>query len=179
MTRRDVLRSALSLPLLGAGFAAPAADLMPILRAPHWLGERPAATRLRGRIVLVDVFTFECINCVRVTPNLKALYAMYPRSELEIVAVHTPEVPSYQGRIAYLARRTREAALPWPIAIDNDYAIWNAYKVSAWPTQLIFDRTGRLQTTIVGDGRDGDVNDAVRMAVRSGSGTGTKGRVSL
>jgi hypothetical protein len=144
MTRRDVLRSALSLPLLGAGFAAPAADLMPILRAPHWLGERPAATRLRGRIVLVDVFTFECINCVRVT-----------------------------------ARRTREAALPWPIAIDNDYAIWNAYKVSAWPTQLIFDRTGRLQTTIVGDGRDGDVNDAVRMAVRSGSGTGTRGRVSL
>jgi thiol-disulfide isomerase/thioredoxin len=165
MTRSDALRSGLGITLLGAAFAGPDGNLAPILRAPHWLGTRSDAAMLRGRVVLVDVFTFECINCVRVTPNLKRLYSRYGRSDLAIVAVHTPEVPSYQGRIAYLARQTRDAALPWPIAIDNDYRIWNAYRVAAWPTQLVFDRAGRLRATIVGDGRDGDVNDAVRDCV--------------
>ena len=167
MTRRDLLRTALSLPLLGAANAATNGGLEPILRASHWLGDRPDAARLRGRVVVLDVFTFECINCVRVTPNLKALYRTYSRSDLEIVAVHTPEVPSYQGRFAYLAREARVAALPWPIAIDNGYAIWNAYGISAWPTQLIFDRAGRLQTRIAGDGRDDEVDEGVRRVLRN------------
>jgi thiol-disulfide isomerase/thioredoxin len=133
--------------------------------ATGWLNGRASAASLLGRVVLLDVFTFECINCVHVTPNLKRLYAAYPRTDLEIVAVHTPEVPSYQSRVAYLTRETREAGLPWPIAIDNRSAIWNAYGVSAWPTQLLFDRHGRLRTTIVGEGQDDDVAAAVRALV--------------
>ncbi len=99
------------------------------------------------------------------TPNLKALYGAYARTDLEIVGVHTPEVPSYQSRLEYLARETKAAHIPWPIAIDNRSQIWNAYGVSAWPTQPIFDRTGRLRHTIVGDGRDADVRAAVRAVV--------------
>jgi thiol-disulfide isomerase/thioredoxin len=167
MTRHDLLCAALGTPLLGAAFASPGRGLEPILQAKSWLGVRPTAANLRGKAVLVDAFTFECINCVRVTPSLKSLYERYPRSELAILGVHTPEVPSYQGRIAYVAREARAAALPWPVALDNDYGIWNAYGVSAWPTQLIFDRRGRLQATIVGDGQDGAVAAAVRDALRT------------
>jgi thiol-disulfide isomerase/thioredoxin len=117
-------------------------------------------------VVLVDVFTFECINCVRVTPNLKRLYGSYPRSEFEIIAVHTPEVPSYQRRMSYVAAQAQSAQLPWPIALDNDHRIWDAYGVSGWPTQLVFDRGGRLRNTIVGDSQDDDLNNAIKVLLR-------------
>lgn len=163
MNRRFLLTAIAAAPLwLGAARAAERQDRYePLSLASGWLGGRVRAAELRGRVVLLDIFTFECINCVRITPNLKRLYRRYARTDLEVVAVHTPEVPSYQSKIGYLARETRAAALPWPIAIDNDARIWNAYGVSAWPTQLLFDRTGRLRKTFVGDGQD----DAVAAAV--------------
>jgi thiol-disulfide isomerase/thioredoxin len=148
-----------------AAVAAPANGLAPLGLATGWLNGRRTAAELRGKVVLLDIFTFECINCIHVTPNLKRLYDTYRRPDLEIVAVHTPEVPSYQSRLAYLAEQSREAALPWPIAIDNRSAIWNAYGISAWPTQLLFDRHGRLRHTIVGEGQDNEVNAAVRSLV--------------
>jgi thiol-disulfide isomerase/thioredoxin len=148
------------------------AEAMPTLGslalATGWLGGHPTLASLRGRVVLVDVFTFECINCTNITPALKNLYASYPRSELEIVAVHTPEVPSYQKSLRYLARQRQAAALPWPIAIDNEHRIWDAYGVSAWPTQLVFDRAGELKYTIVGDSQDHQVPVAVRSLIHAG-----------
>jgi len=147
---------------------AEAASLGSLALATGWLGGHPTLASLRGRVVLVDVFTFECINCTNITPALKNLYASYPRSELEIVAVHTPEVPSYQKSLRYLARQSQAAALPWPIAIDNEHRIWDAYDVSAWPTQLIFDRAGHLKYTIVGDSQDRQVAAAVRSLIHTG-----------
>jgi len=147
---------------------AEAASLGSLALATGWLGGHPTLASLRGRVVLVDVFTFECINCTNITPALKNLYASYPRSELEIVAVHTPEVPSYQKSLRYLARQSQAAALPWPIAIDNEHRIWDAYGVSAWPTQLIFDRAGHLKYTIVGDSQDRQVAAAVRSLIHTG-----------
>jgi thiol-disulfide isomerase/thioredoxin len=153
--------------LLNAQRADAAPGLGSLALATDWLGLHPTVASLRGRVVLVDVFTFECINCTNITPALKRLYAGYPRSEFEIVAVHTPEVPSYQKRLSYLRRETRAAALPWPIAVDNDHRIWDAYGVSAWPTQLIFDRTGRLRFTIVGDGQDRQVAASVGSLIHA------------
>lgn len=77
-----------------------------------------------------------------------------------------PEIPSYQSRISYLAQQTQAAALPWPIAIDNDYRIWSAYGVSAWPTQLVFDKNGRrLRNAIVGDSQDDAIDSTIRKLV--------------
>jgi len=69
------------------------------------------------------------------------------------------------GHIACLAQQTRATALPWPSAIDNDYRIWNAYGVSTWPTQLVFDKGGRLRHAIVGDGHDDEVDSTIRRLV--------------
>ncbi|HTW83355.1 MAG TPA: redoxin domain-containing protein [Candidatus Sulfotelmatobacter sp.] len=151
--------------ILRAQCAQAAPSLGSLALATGWLGGHPTLASLRGRVVLLDVFTFECVNCTNVTPALKNLYAAYPRSELEIVAVHTPEVPSYQKAIGYVARQRQAAALPWPIALDNEHRIWDAYGVSAWPTQLIFDRAGHLRYTIVGEGQDRHVAAAVRSLV--------------
>ncbi len=112
-------------------------------------------------MVLVDVFTFECVNCTRVTPNLQRLYHTYGRRDLAIIAVHTPEVPSFQGRLSYLRRQIQKASIPWPVVVDNDYRIWRAYGVSAWPTQLLFDSQGRLRETIVGDSQDAALDRAI------------------
>ena len=88
-------------------------------------------------------------------------------ADLAIVAVHTPEVPSYQKPHALCrASKRGAAAIPWPIALDNEHRIWDAYGISAWPTQLIFDRSGRLRTTVVGDGVEERVAAAVRASLR-------------
>jgi thiol-disulfide isomerase/thioredoxin len=168
MNRRALLTAALALPAFARTrrVEATGVGLSPLSLASGWLGRRQTAAGLRDRVVLIDIFTFECINCVHVTPNLKRLYARYDRTDLEIVAVHTPEVPSYQSKIAYLARQTRDAALPWPIAIDNSSRIWNAYGVDAWPTQLLFDRAGRLREKFVGEGNDDEVDAAVGSLIR-------------
>jgi thiol-disulfide isomerase/thioredoxin len=165
--KRSALLAAIigSAGLLRAQRAEAAPSLGSLALATGWLGGHPTLASLRGRVVLVDVFTFECINCTNITPALKHLYASYPRSALEIVAVHTPEVPSYQKSMRYLARETQAAALPWPIAVDNEHRIWDAYNVSAWPTQLIFDRAGQLKYTVVGDSQDRQVAAAVRSLV--------------
>ncbi|MBC5800458.1 MAG: redoxin domain-containing protein [Candidatus Eremiobacteraeota bacterium] len=155
-----------ALQLHTPGFAASPTGLGPVLAGHTWLNGRVMRSGLRGRVVLVDVFTFECINCVRVTPNLQHLYRTYGRRDLEIVAVHTPEVPSYQSRLTYLRSQIGKASIAWPIVVDNDYRIWRAYGVSAWPTQLLFDRNGRLRATIVGDSQDAALNGAIAGLIR-------------
>ncbi len=146
--------------------AASPTGLVPVLAGHTWLNGRVTDGDVRGRVVLVDVFTFECINCVRVTPNLQRLYRTYSRRDLEIVGVHTPEVPSYQQRLSYLHGQTVKASIPWPIVVDNDYRIWQAYGVSSWPTQLLFDSAGRLRATIIGDSQDAVVDRTIARLVR-------------
>jgi thiol-disulfide isomerase/thioredoxin len=81
MTRQQALAGIAGIPLLArAAVAGTPATLQSLALATGWLGERPSLAGLRGRVVLIDVFTFECINCTNVTPALKHLYATYPRS---------------------------------------------------------------------------------------------------
>ena len=128
-----------------------------------WLGPRATQADLHGKVVIVDVFTFGCYNCANVRPNLQSLYKKRGR-DLAIVGVHTPETPFERDR-ANVVTNLREQGITWPVAIDNDREIWNAYDVDAWPTQLIFDRHGVLRDTIVGDSQDADVNAEVRTLI--------------
>ena len=158
---------ALLLSLYPAPAKAATLTLAPILGTTTWLNGRAGARELAGKVVVVDVFTFECMNCTRITPNLRALWSSR-RSDFTIVGVHTPEVPAYQSRTAYLTAMIRRNGIAWPIAIDNDARLWNAYGIAAWPTQLVFDRHGRLRARIVGDSQDEKV-DAIVRALRAES----------
>jgi len=137
----------------------------PVLSGNAWLNGRPPPASLAGRVVLVDIFTFECINCTRVVPNLKTLHARYSAHDLAIVGVHAPEVPSYQASLGYVARNARAQELRWPVVLDNDFRVWKAFDVDAWPTQLLFDRRGRLRERIVGDSQDERLNSAIARLV--------------
>jgi thiol-disulfide isomerase/thioredoxin len=141
--------------------AARAATLAPVYAASQgWLnGEvTPAATA--GKVVIVDVFTFDCYNCQNVVPNLRALNAK-KSGDLVIVGIHSPETPFEKNR-ANVIDNLKKQGITWPVAIDNSFAIWNAYGVDAWPTQLFFDRSGKLRATVVGDSQDDAVNRIVQ-----------------
>jgi len=121
-----------------------------------WLAHRVNGADLQGKVVIVDVFTFGCYNCKNVVPNLRSLYKEH-RDTLAIVGVHTPETPFERVR-ENVRENLATQGIVWPVAIDNNAALWNDYGVDAWPTQLIFDKHGRWRKTIVGDSQDGDVN---------------------
>jgi thiol-disulfide isomerase/thioredoxin len=156
-----------ALALLLVASAAPAAagsndgaSLAPVLHASEgWLNGGADAAALRGKVVVVDVFTFGCENCRNVTPNLRALYRRRG-NELAIVGVHSPETP-YEHERPAVVEHLKALGVAWPVALDNSFAIWHAYGVDAWPTQLIFDRHGRLRKTVVGDSQDELVDHTV------------------
>jgi thiol-disulfide isomerase/thioredoxin len=141
-----------------SAFASP--SLSAVLAANDWLNGRLTKADVNGKVVLLDFYTFDCINCKHVEPNLRELYRTRSRADLVVVSVHSPETP-YERDRANLIASLKEQGVAWPVAVDNDYALWNAYGVSAWPTQLIFDRGGALRQTVVGEGQDGLVDDTI------------------
>jgi thiol-disulfide isomerase/thioredoxin len=140
------------------------AGLEPLLRYGTWLAARPAADDLRGKVVLVDVFTFGCGNCQNVTPNLRALYRKHD-ANLAIVGVHTPETP-YETDRSNVAANLAKQGIAWPVAIDNAHTLWDAYAIEYWPTQLIFDKHGVLRKTVVGDSQDSLVDDTIAALLK-------------
>jgi len=140
-----------------SGAASP--TLAPVLAANDWLNGKATAGALRGKVVVLDVFTVDCINCQNVVPELRTLYQSRGRG-LAVVGIHAPETPAEQQR-GYVVENLRRQGIVWPVAVDNSFALWNSYGVNAWPTQLFFDRHGRLRKVIVGDSQDEQVRSTV------------------
>ncbi|MGA2392883.1 MAG: redoxin family protein [Candidatus Lustribacter sp.] len=150
-------------PAAGSASAAAshAATLAPVYGASQgWLNGRLTPADTAGKVVIVDVFTFDCYNCKNVVPNLRALNAKRS-NDLVIVGVHSPETP-FETQRANVIENLHAQGITWPVAIDNSFAIWNAYGVDAWPTQLFFDRSGTLRATVVGDSQDDAVDRIVQ-----------------
>jgi thiol-disulfide isomerase/thioredoxin len=144
---------------------AASVTLNAVLSASSWMGGRPSPSDVRGKVVLLDVFTVDCINCQHVVPELRKLNATLPRSDFQIIGLHTPETP-YERDREHVSQSLREQGITWPVVIDNDGAVWNAYRLEYWPTQLIFDRRGHLRKTVIGEGQDDVVQRTVLQLLR-------------
>ncbi len=142
----------------------PNASLDTVLRAKTWINGTPTRESLRGQVVLVDVFTFDCINCKNITPNLRTL-SRTKRDGLAIVGIHSPETP-YERDHAEVVRHLGLLGVTWPVAIDNDFALWKAYGIEYWPTQMIFDRRGKLRKVVEGDSQDAAVDATIGALLR-------------
>jgi thiol-disulfide isomerase/thioredoxin len=140
-----------------------ATALATLLQAMNWLNGTPTAESLHGKVVVVDVFTFDCYNCKNVTPNLRKLNATRS-GDVAIVGVHAPETP-YEKDRSHVVANLKAQGIVWPVAIDNDFKLWNAFGVEAWPTQLIFDRHGVLRKTVVGDSQDELVDATINRLI--------------
>jgi cytochrome c biogenesis protein CcdA/thiol-disulfide isomerase/thioredoxin len=126
-------------------------------------GDRPLTlARLRGRVVLVDFWTYTCINCLRTLPYVKAWDRRYRKAGLTVVGVHTPEFP-FEREASNVSRAVRDDGIHYPVAQDNEYATWNAYGNQYWPAKYLIDARGRLRYVHFGEG-DYDTTEA---AIRS------------
>jgi cytochrome c biogenesis protein CcdA/thiol-disulfide isomerase/thioredoxin len=124
----------------------------PIAGATHWLNS-PALddSMLRGKVVLVDFWTYSCINCLRTLPYLKAWDAKYRDQGFILIGVHSPEF-AFEKDLNNVERAVRELGIAYPVALDNDYAIWNAYENRYWPAHYLIDAQGRIRHQHFGEG---------------------------
>ena len=125
-------------------------------------GRRPLKLAgLRGRVVLIDFWTYTCINCLRTLPHVKAWDARYRRAGLTVIGVHTPEFP-FERKASNVSRAVRGDDIRYPVAQDNDYATWNAFGNQYWPAKYLIDSRGRVRYVHFGEGEYETTEAAIR-----------------
>jgi thiol-disulfide isomerase/thioredoxin len=117
-----------------------------------WINSEPLTLKdLRGRVVLVHIWTFDCINCQNVQPYVKAWYAKYRDQGFTVVGVHTPEL-DIERDIANVRDAVARKGVLFPVAFDPKYETWNAYRNSYWPAFYFVDKRGHLRYAHFGEG---------------------------
>lgn len=130
----------------------------PSLAAKDWSGTPTSLASLRGRPVLLNVWTFGCYNCARTLPWVRAMHARYGPRGLAVIGVHSPEFDSERDPSALAAAREKHH-LDYPSYIDNGYVYWRSLGNRYWPTIYILDSEGRIRTVQVGEVHEGDEAD--------------------
>jgi len=130
-----------------------------------WLntpGENPLSIAgLRGKVVLVDFWTYSCINCLRTLPHLKAWDRTYRKAGLTIVGVHSPEF-AFERVPDNVRSAVRRLGVRYPVALDNDFATWRAYSNDYWPSKYLIDKSGRIRYEHYGEGAYGETESLIR-----------------
>jgi cytochrome c biogenesis protein CcdA/thiol-disulfide isomerase/thioredoxin len=120
--------------------------------AVAWLNSPPLTTEgLRGKVVVVDFWTYSCINCLRSIPYVRAWAEKYKDKGLVVIGVHAPEF-AFEKNIDNVRRATKDLKIDYPVAIDNDYAIWRAFNNQFWPAHYFIDAQGRIRHHHFGEG---------------------------
>lgn len=143
----------LALALLAAtlGLAPGAYGIPSFADGTGWLNGGVDASRLQGKVVLVDFWEYTCINCLRTLPYLKAWYERYHNDGLVIVGVHTPEF-AFSGEQKNVAAAVQRLGVSWPVVLDTNDEIWRRYGNSSWPQEYLFDQDGKLVHVTSGEG---------------------------
>src|SRR5262247_292379 len=135
---------------LGTAEAADSRELTAIGRATEWLNSpRLPPEALRGKVVVVDFWTYTCINWLRTLPYVRAWSQKY--KDLVVIGVHTPEFP-FEKNVDNVRRAVKERAIEFPVAIDSDYSIWRAFNNQYWPALYFIDARGRIRDHQFGEG---------------------------
>jgi thiol-disulfide isomerase/thioredoxin len=127
-----------------------------------WINSPPLTLAgLRGKVVLVQFWTFACINCIHVQPYVKAWYSRYAAAGLVVIGVHTPEL-SFERDIGNVRKAVADDGVTFPVAFDPAFATWNAYGNSYWPAFYLVDRAGRIRHVHAGEGDYAGSEEAIR-----------------
>jgi cytochrome c biogenesis protein CcdA/thiol-disulfide isomerase/thioredoxin len=141
-------------------------------------GDRPLSLRgLRGRVVLIDFWTYTCINCIRTLPYVTAWDERYRNEGLTVVGVHTPEFP-FEREAGNVADAIEQNGIHYPVAQDNEYGTWNAYGNQYWPAKYLIDARGRVRYAHFGEGEYGATEAAIReLLAEAGHRPGARAKV--
>jgi thiol-disulfide isomerase/thioredoxin len=145
---------------------------MPSLEgATTWLNSAPLTTEeLRGKVVAVDFWTYTCINWLRTLPYVRAWATKYQDAGLVVIGVHTPEFP-FEHDIENVRRAVKDMRVEYPVAIDNDYAVWSAFNNHYWPALYVVDAQGRIRHHQFGEG-DYEAAEAILQQLLTEAGQG-------
>lgn len=134
--------------------------------ATGWLNSEPLSRKsLRGKVVLVDFWTYTCINSLRPLPYVKSWATKYKDAGLVVVGAHTPEF-SFEKERGNVERAVRDLKVSYPVAIDSDYAIWRAFNNAYWPAQYLIDAKGRIRYHHFGEDGYGEIERAIQMLLK-------------
>ena len=156
----------------GPGCSEGATSLTNCGRAPEltgitgWLntpgGTPLSLAALRGKVVLIDFWTYSCINCQRTLPHLETWYSTYQNAGLVIIGVHTPEF-AFEHVTSNIAAQAQTLGVRYPIAIDNNYGTWNAYNNQYWPAEYLIDASGVIRHVSFGEGNYPETEALIRQ----------------
>jgi cytochrome c biogenesis protein CcdA/thiol-disulfide isomerase/thioredoxin len=156
----------------GAGGGLPAEGPMPSLAgAIAWLNSPPlSAESLRGKVVLIDFWTYSCINCLRELPYVKAWAQKYGPAGLVIIGVHTPEF-AFERVVGNVQKAIKDLGVTYPVAVDSDYKIWGAFNNQYWPALYFIDGTGTLRHHHFGEGEYDDSERIIKQLLKENGAT--------
>jgi cytochrome c biogenesis protein CcdA/thiol-disulfide isomerase/thioredoxin len=147
--------------------ALPVEDISPSFAgAADWLNTPPLTTEaLKGKVVLVDFWTYSCINCLRAIPYVRAWAEKYKNQGLVVIGVHTPEF-AFEQNIANVKRAVADLKIAYPVAIDNDYSIWRAFENHYWPAHYFIDAQGRVRYHHFGEGNYDESERVIQLLLK-------------
>jgi thiol-disulfide isomerase/thioredoxin len=146
-----------ALPVIAKASEVPGPD-----EAEGWINSEALTDRgLVGEVVVYDFWTYSCVNCVRTLPYLRSWYERYHDEGLEIVGVHSPEF-EFEKDPDNVARAVEDLDIPWPVALDPEMAVWNAFGNRYWPAKYVVDRDGALRYHHFGEGGYDETEDVLR-----------------
>ena len=138
-------------------------DIPSLKGATTWLNSPALSSEgLRGKVVLVDFWTYSCINCLRALPYVKTWYAKYKDHGLVVIGVHAPEF-AFEKDSANVRRAVSELAVTYPVALDNNYAIWQGFNNQYWPAHYFIDAAGHIRSHHFGEGSYEESEQIIRQ----------------
>jgi len=147
-----------------ASAAGPMSDPLPdpLSLSAQWLNSQPLHNdNLRGKVVLVEFWSYGCINCLHTLPHMQAWAEKYRGEGLLVIGVHTPEF-GYQKDRDNVVRAVRALGITYPVVMDNQYEIWNAYANNYWPALYLMDAQGRQRYRHIGEGAYPEIENMIR-----------------
>jgi cytochrome c biogenesis protein CcdA/thiol-disulfide isomerase/thioredoxin len=147
-------------------------NLPPLSGATTWLNSPPlSAEGLRGKVVLVDFWTYSCINCLRALPYVKGWYDKYKDHGLVVIGVHAPEF-AFEKDAGNARRAVADLKITYPVALDDDYAIWQGFNNQYWPAHYFIDSQGRIRGHHFGEGSYDESEATIRQLLTEAGYTG-------
>ena len=143
--------------------------------AVAWLNSPPLTMAgLKGKVVVVDFWTYSCINCLRSIPYVEAWSKRYADQGLVVIGVHTPEF-AFERQLANVQKAVKDLGVTYPVAVDSDWTIWKAFKNGYWPAHYFIDAKGRLRHTHFGEGEYGPSEQVIRQLLAERNGAPVEG----
>jgi len=153
-----------------AGAAAGPQTMPELSGAVAWLNSPPLTRgELKGHVVLIDFWTYSCINCLRAIPYVEAWAEKYKNSGLIVIGVHTPEF-AFEKDLDNVKRAVRDLKITYPVALDNDYKIWKAFNNSFWPADYLVDANGKIRHHHFGEGKYDETEQQIQALLKERDG---------